>query len=123
MKPRGFNPICLFHNDDATRRVSYGLEKRDYTRSSLSAMYFVYGLYTALFISYVRILRDRRTRNQAKTLYFWPTVILFFLETMVVAGETIYRSLTFYITFNAVKTKECRPLIHYLQRSPRQTAG
>ncbi|KAI3613860.1 hypothetical protein WG66_006466 [Moniliophthora roreri] len=111
--------------------------------SSLSAMFFVYGtgcsvprgldsklgfffflgLYTALFISYIRILRCRRRRNQAKTLYFWPTIALFFLATLVVIGETIYRSIGAYITFNAVQTKNFKALKHYLRHDPRKTTG
>ncbi|EEB89396.1 hypothetical protein MPER_12508 [Moniliophthora perniciosa FA553] len=95
--------------------------------SSLSAMYFVYGLYTALFISYIRILRCRnvgtRERSQAKTLYLLPTIILFILTTLVVIGQTIFRGLVSYFTYIAVQTKHVKPLIHFLQHDPRKSMG
>ncbi|KAI3599206.1 hypothetical protein WG66_013425 [Moniliophthora roreri] len=93
------------------------------TITSLSAMFFVYGLYTALFIFYIRILCDSRGRNQTKTLYFWPTIVLFFLATLVVIGETIYRSIYMYITFKALQTKHFEALITFLRHDPRKTTG
>ncbi|EEB89444.1 hypothetical protein MPER_12454 [Moniliophthora perniciosa FA553] len=89
----------------------------------------VYGLYTALFISYICILRRRSEsvgqgeRSPAKTLYLLPTIILFILTTLGVIGQTIHRSLYVYLTFDGVRTKNLKPLIHYLQYDPRKTTG
>ncbi|KAI3615189.1 hypothetical protein WG66_003427 [Moniliophthora roreri] len=78
--------------------------------SSLSVMYFVYGLYTTLFISYIRTLRWHSKRTEAKSSYLLPTIILFILTTLVNIGQTIYQSLYLYTTFNAIKTKNFEPL-------------
>ncbi|ESK91673.1 hypothetical protein Moror_10719 [Moniliophthora roreri MCA 2997] len=78
--------------------------------SSLSVMYFVYGLYTTLFISYIRTLRWHSKRTEPKSSYLLPTIILFILTTLVNIGQTIYQSLYLYTTFNAIKTKNFEPL-------------
>ncbi|EEB97427.1 hypothetical protein MPER_03257, partial [Moniliophthora perniciosa FA553] len=41
----------------------------------------------------------------------------------VVIGQTIYRGLGSYITYDAVQTNDFKPLIHYLQQDPRKTAA
>lgn len=88
-------------------------------------MFFVYGLYTALFISYMHLARQKQKRNRgvATSLYLYPTIILYFVTTLVIIGNVMQRSIRAVLIFDAVKTQQYNAIKNYLQHDSRKTVS
>ncbi|KAK7040899.1 hypothetical protein VNI00_009495 [Paramarasmius palmivorus] len=80
--------------------------------SSLSAMYFVYGIYVLLFGTYLYMMRKRE--KGANQLYLWLTVALFVLTTIFVVFYTIQSVNLSIILFDTVKDGDYVSLARYL---------
>ncbi|KAK1231605.1 hypothetical protein PQX77_005283 [Marasmius sp. AFHP31] len=83
-----------------------------YPIATLTATYFFYGLYTILVILCVWLLMRDRFDN--RRFYLLSTLVLFIICTMMVIDVTIFRTLEACLEFEFVKTKDLRPVIHFM---------
>ncbi|ESK87664.1 hypothetical protein Moror_1886 [Moniliophthora roreri MCA 2997] len=92
--------------------------------STLSATYFVYGLYVLLFGAAVYMMRSRQQCDERLnwSLYLLLTVILFVFSTAYVVIETVYLVRDSIICFTAVKTRDYEPLVDYWTHDSYKTA-
>ncbi|ESK92601.1 hypothetical protein Moror_4400 [Moniliophthora roreri MCA 2997] len=93
--------------------------------ATLSAIYFVYGLYVLLFGAAVYLMRSRQQRNERLNwnLYLSLTVILFVFSTVYVVIETVSLVRDSIIRFTAVKTRDYEPLVDYWTHDGYKTAS
>ncbi|ESK87659.1 hypothetical protein Moror_1901 [Moniliophthora roreri MCA 2997] len=83
--------------------------------TTLSGMYFVYGLYILLFGAAVYMMRSRHQCNERLnwSLYLSLTVILFVFSTAFVVVITIIGVHRSIIYFTIAKTRDYEPLVDY----------
>uniref|UniRef100_A0A0W0FIF3 G-protein coupled receptors family 1 profile domain-containing protein n=1 Tax=Moniliophthora roreri TaxID=221103 RepID=A0A0W0FIF3_MONRR len=93
--------------------------------ATLSAMYFVYGLYVLLFGAAVYLMRSRQQCDERLNwnLYLSLTVILFVFSTVYVVIETVSLVRDSIICFTAVKTRDYEPLVDYWAHDNYKTAS
>ncbi|ESK83289.1 hypothetical protein Moror_15042 [Moniliophthora roreri MCA 2997] len=92
--------------------------------STLSVMYFVYGLYVLLFGTWVYMLRSRQNDNDRfnHKSNFIVMVALFVLTTMVIIDQTMVRVRDAIILFTAFRTGDYGPLNAYFISDVEKTA-
>ncbi|ESK88837.1 hypothetical protein Moror_17059, partial [Moniliophthora roreri MCA 2997] len=93
----------------------------NYPMATLSSMLYVYGLYTILFGSCLRILIQRRDRPN-RNLYLAWTIILFVLTTAANVVQAYHQVRQASIDFDAAKTREYHRLVQYLAKDTFKTA-
>ncbi|KAK7054282.1 hypothetical protein VNI00_003475 [Paramarasmius palmivorus] len=77
--------------------------------STLSVMYFVYGIYVLLFGTYIYMMRtshDQTGERRNKSLYLFLTVALFVLSTILVVNETYYYVHGAIVGFDVIKDED-----------------
>ncbi|KAL0061355.1 hypothetical protein AAF712_011813 [Marasmius tenuissimus] len=88
--------------------------------SSLSAMFFVYGMYLVLFVFTVRILYGQLGQPNRK-LYFGWTIALFVLATIRIIIDAWSTPRQSIIEFRAATTKDYQPLLQYWRHDRMKT--
>uniref|UniRef100_A0A0W0FSY0 Integral membrane protein n=1 Tax=Moniliophthora roreri TaxID=221103 RepID=A0A0W0FSY0_MONRR len=92
---------------------------------TLSAMYFVYGLYVLIFGTYVYITGKCQQGNGSHNsrLYLSLTITLFTLSTILVMVYTRFYIVDSIVRFNAVKTQDYDQLVNFLTYDVGKTAS
>ncbi|ESK91921.1 hypothetical protein Moror_10423 [Moniliophthora roreri MCA 2997] len=92
---------------------------------TLSAMYFVYGLYVLIFGTYVYITGKCQQGNGSHNsrLYLSLTITLFTLCTILVMVYTRFYIVDSIVRFNAVKTQDYDQLVNFLTYDVGKTAS
>ncbi|ESK87344.1 hypothetical protein Moror_5707 [Moniliophthora roreri MCA 2997] len=108
------DPDPYFEEFLVTRRCSV------YLMLTLGIQYFLYGLYVSLFTTFLRI-RRRQSLTTESTLYFRPTVFLFFLATLLIMVQSIYLTRQAFEKFHAISTGDYDRLYNYLNKDALKT--
>uniref|UniRef100_A0A0W0G175 Uncharacterized protein n=1 Tax=Moniliophthora roreri TaxID=221103 RepID=A0A0W0G175_MONRR len=67
--------------------------------------------------------KQKRNRGVATSLYLYPTIILYFVTTLVIIGNVMQRSIRAVLIFDAVKTQQYNAIKNYLQHDSRKTVS
>ncbi|KAJ8092875.1 hypothetical protein PM082_023508 [Marasmius tenuissimus] len=88
--------------------------------ASLTALFFVYGIYTIIFGLAIRVLCRRDA--QSSRLYLGGTIALFLLGTLFVSAYLWTSILSTVIFYKAVKAQDLTPMLEYLRHNVQKTA-